>query len=277
MSSAHINRINPKFIELAKARLDAVEATLDTIERGWRYPDLWKVNGDLDTLAGWTRDIPELRTRVEQLGERYAKIAFAPAPGLPSKYLPKPAISPSLRSDHIATPIGREEAARMIAALNADGFLIECPWPGSVDATTHIHIPAMKRYFHPARLRRGLAIGPVRGRAAARLEILIQTLLIAMSGTSVMTTSIRQTSRCLEDVFPHDASWYEKRFGVLRRRLIEEGYLRRAGRSRWVRVDQRNNQRAEAAFKLLDRIDQYGSETPTEADSVEKPIGGSDA
>ena len=140
MSSAQNNRINPKFIELCKARLDAVEATLVAIERGWRYPDLWKVNGDLDCLAGWTQDIPELRTRVRRLGERYAKIAFVPHPGVPLKYLPMPEIVPSTRPDHIETAISEDEAMIMVAALAAEGFPIDDVGPQTPSAMTHIYI-----------------------------------------------------------------------------------------------------------------------------------------
>lgn len=258
MSSVQNNRINPKFIELCKARLDAVEATLGAIERGWRYPDLWKVNGDLDCLAGWTQDIPELRTRVEKLGERYAKIAFVPAPGVPAKYLRTPAIIASTRPDHLETPISEDEAMSMIAALAVEGFAIDDDSPQTTSAMTHIYIN--RKFFHPGRLRGGLAAGLIRGNAATRLEALLQTLLVAMSGSGVMTIGIKQASRRLADAFPYDADWFENRLGVLRRGLIKEGYLKRAGKSFWVRVDQRDNSRVKAAFELLDRLEQGGAE-----------------
>jgi len=258
MSSAQNNRINPKFIELCKARLDAVEATLGAIERGWRYPDLWKVNGDLDCLAGWTLDIPELRTRVEELGERYAKVAFVPHPGVPLKYLPMPEIVPSTRPDHIKTAISEDEAMGMVAALNAEGFPIDDDGPQKPSAMTHIYIN--RRFFHSGRLRGGLAAGLIRGNAATRLEALLQTLLVAMSGSGVMTIGIKQASRCLAEAFPYDADWFEKRLSVLRRELIKEGYLKRTGKSFWSRVDQRDSSRVKAAFELLERLEQAGAE-----------------
>lgn len=259
MSSAQNNRINPKFIELCKARLDAVEATLGAIERGWRYPDLWKVNGDLDCLAGWTQDIPDLRTRVEKLGERYAKIAFVPAPGFPAKYLPMPAIIPSTRPDHIETPINEDEAMGMIAALAAEGFPIDEDSPQTAGVMTGIYIN--RRFFDPGRLRSGLAAGLISGNAETRLEALLQTLLVAMSGSGVSTIGIKQACRRLADAFPYDADCFEKRLGVLRRELIKESYLKRVGKSFWVRVDQRDSSRVKAAFELLDRLEQAGAET----------------
>jgi len=239
--------------------LDSIATRLAVIEAGWRYPDLWHVNQDLVQVSGWTRGVPQFRSRIQELGERYARVAFIPAPGLPPKYVPRPRIEPSLRPGHDPKPISDDEAAAMIAALDSEEEL------AFDDAETEVTRPSSavligKRSYRPGRLWRALDSGLLAGGPAEQLDSLLETILIAMSGRGVSTIALRNAANALADSFPRGANWIENRFAMLRRRLIKDGYLRRFGKSFWQRTDQMDVNRVRAAFALLDRLEEEGAQ-----------------
>lgn len=268
MSSSSTSRINPKFIVLCKSILDSIEDRLVCIEQGFRYPYVWAVNEDLVRIAEWTKDIPELQSRVEKLGERYAQVSFISVASFPPKYLPMPKVLPSTRPGHIKTPITDDEVMSMIAALNDDGFPTALPDDSRSNNPMLLMID--RHVFHSGRLRRALESGLVSGGPVAQLDGFLHTLLIAMSRRGIATVGVKQAARALSESFPQNAEWLEKRFGVIRRRLIKEGYLKRAGRSYWVRVDEKNSNRAKIALVLLERLEQAGADPFNGAGSSSK-------
>ena len=257
MKPSDNSRINPQFVQLCRARIDVVAALLDVVEAGVRYPSLWRANHDLECLAGWVYDIPELKKRVEDLGERYSKIAFSPAPGCPQKYLPRPRVVPSIRAGRTTDPITDEEARSMVEALYADDIVDFDDRPSGAWGPSLIIIG--RRGYRVGRLRRALDSGLISGGPARQFEELLHVILLASAKHGISTSGLRRLAEGLSTAFPRDSKSTERRFATIRRRLIKERVLRRCGRSRWQRDVPADDPRIVSALELLDRLEQEGS------------------
>jgi len=247
-------RINRAFVNQCATRLDAVEATLAVLESSYRSGmDCYKINQDLTELGACTHDIAELRQRVQDLGQRYAALAFSPAPPCVPKYQSFELPVPSIREGAPVTPISDQEAAKMIADL----YAAERRPIRELEAEHCVYIGG-KRFIKKF-LAYGLIARHPEEPRREKLRVMALAIIVLEAQCGLTTNRLKQIASALESAFPEDKAALMRRFESMRRELVRSKLMTRIERSAW-KLDTCCQDEVTKAVAVLNQLEMAGAD-----------------